>query len=76
MAKGSKSLAFRAGLAHMEDGRIKAKNIFAYWLDEIVIEGKIHGTIYIVDGTYEGSENLPKKLQRILVEQEKSDGDE
>lgn len=52
-----------------EDG-IKTKNVMAYFLDEITITETIHGTTYIVDGTYDGTETLPSKLKRILANEE------
>ena len=53
-----------------KDGRITVKNYSAYFLEEIVVEETIHGTTYIVDGTYEGTETLPSKLKRILANEE------
>ena len=58
-----------------EDDHIKVRNVFCYWLEDVVVETKIHGTRYIVDAIYEGMETLPKKLQRILANEEKSDSD-
>ena len=67
---------FRGGLARFEDGHIIVKNFSAYWLEEIIHFEKIAGTLYIVDGTYEGCETLPSKLKRILANEEKSDSSE
>lgn len=52
------------------ENRITVKNPMAYFLDEIVVEETIHGTTYIVDGVYEGTETLPSKLKRIIANEE------
>ena len=55
----------------LKDGLVTVKNISAYWLDDIVVQETIHGTTYIVDGSYEGTETLTSKLKRILANKEK-----
>ena len=54
----------------VKDGLVTVKNISAYWLDDIVVQETIHGTTYIVDGSYEGTETLTSKLKRILANEE------
>ena len=54
----------------VKDGLVTVKNISAYWLDDIVVQETIHGTTYIVDGYYEGTETLTSKLKRILANEE------
>ena len=51
-------------------GLVTVKNFSAYWLDDIVVQETIHGTTYIVDGSYEGTETLTSKLKRILANEE------
>lgn len=46
------------------------KNLSAYWLPEFTLQRVISGTIYSVSGSYEGTETLDKKLQRILIQQD------
>lgn len=55
----------------LKDGLVTVKNISAYWLDDIVVQETIHGTTYIVDGSYEGTETLTSKPKRILANEEK-----
>ena len=54
----------------VKDGRVTVKNISAYWLDDITVQEIIHGTTYIVDGSYEGTETLTSKLKRIPANEE------
>ena len=49
------------------DGRISAPNLSAYWIPEQTIQRVIHGTTYVVTGTYEGSELFTRKLERIMA---------
>ena len=77
LVKNNKTRVNKPGsLVRREDGHIIVKNIMAYFLDDIIIEEEIHGTIYIVDGSYEGSETLPSKLKRIMLHEEKKADDE
>ena len=50
-----------------EAGHLVVKNLSAWWIPEIRIERKIHGTVYTVTGSFEGNEFLEKKLTRILL---------
>ena len=45
----------------VKDGRVTVKNISAYWLDDITVQETIHGTTYIVDGSYEGNSHEKNK---------------
>ncbi len=47
------------------DSHIHVKNISAYWIPELTITEKIHGTVYTVTGSYEGEETFVRKLERI-----------
>ena len=51
------------------DGHMTAHNISAYWLPEIPIQEVIHGTVYTITGSYEGSQPFIKKLERIMARQ-------
>lgn len=50
-----------------DDGMISVKNLSAYWIPEQTIQEVIHGTTYIVTGSYAGQGLLTKKLERILA---------
>lgn len=69
MSKNNKNKKINPFTVITDDG-IKTQNILAYYLYEITISETIHGTTYIVDGSYEGIETLPSKLKRILANQE------
>ena len=51
------------------DGHMTAHNISAYWLPEIPLQEVIHGTVYTITGSYEGSQPFIKKLERIMARQ-------
>ena len=48
-----------------EDGHIHVKNLSAFWIPELTVTEVIHGTTYVVTGSYEGMENFVRKLERI-----------
>ena len=48
-----------------ENGNIVVKNISAYWIPELTVTEEISSTIYTVTGSYEGEDNLIRKLERI-----------
>ena len=50
-----------------EDGRIHVKNLSAYWIPQLTITEEISGTVYTVTGSFEGTENLLRKLERITA---------
>lgn len=50
-----------------ESGHIRVKNLSAYWLPELTIKEQIGGTVYTVTGSYEGTENFLRKLERIVA---------
>ena len=56
-----------------EVGHLMVKNLSAYWIPEIKVERKIHGTFYSVTGSYEGTELPDRKLTRILLENVEDD---
>ena len=50
-----------------DDGQIVARNIEAYWLQDVFIRREIGGTVYTVTGSYDGTELLNKKLLRVMT---------
>ena len=50
-----------------EDGRIHVKNLSAYWIPQLTITEEISGTVYTVTGSFEGTESLTRKLERITA---------
>ena len=48
-----------------ENGRIHVKNLSAYWIPQLTITEEISGTVYTVTGSFEGTESLTRKLERI-----------
>ena len=51
-----------------ETGHIRVKNPSAFWLPEFTLQRKIGGTIYTITGSYDGTETLDRKMERILAE--------
>ena len=49
------------------DGRIHVKNLSAYWIPQLTITEEISGTLYTVTGSFEGTESLIRKLERITA---------
>lgn len=49
------------------DGRLCVRNFSACWLPDLTLQKKIGRTLYIVDGSYEGTETLDRKLRRIMA---------
>ena len=58
------------------DGRITVPNLSAYWIPEQTIKRVIHGTTYVVTGSYEGAEPFTGKLARIMARNFTSEGTE
>lgn len=50
-----------------EDGHLCVKNLSAFWIPELTVTEVIHGTTYIVTGSYEGEVSFLKKLERITA---------
>ena len=59
-----------------EHDQITTANLSAFWLPELTVREVIHGTTYIVTGSYEGREPFTRKLERILSREFTSDTDE
>ena len=61
-----------------ETGHIRVKNPSAFWLPEFTLQREISGTIYTITGSYNGTETLDRKMERILTEKftEKTEDDE
>ena len=49
------------------NGNLTAKNPLAYWIPEVTITEVIGGTTFTVTGSYEGSELMTRKLERIMA---------
>ena len=43
------------------------KNLSAYWIPQLTITEEIAGTVYTVTGSFEGTESLTRKLERITA---------
>ena len=50
-----------------EDGGIHVKNLSAYWIPQLTITEEISGTLYTVTGSFEGTDSLLHKLERITA---------
>ena len=48
------------------NGTVHVKNESAYWIPEMTVMEVIHGTTYIVNGSYEGTESIYRNLERIM----------
>ena len=47
---------------------IRVKNPSAFWLPEFTLQKEIGGTVYTVTGSYDGTEPLNRKMERIMAE--------
>ena len=56
---------FRHNCYFNEDGHLCVKNLSAFWIPELTVTEVIHGTVYTVTGSYEGTENFVRRLERI-----------
>jgi len=56
-----------------ENGNIVVKNPSAFWLPEVKIVDEVGGTEFTVTGSYTGTEQLHKKLIRIMEQQATED---
>ena len=63
-------------LKHDAAGNIVVPNLSAWWLPEFTLRKKIGGTIYTITGSYEGTETLDKKLERIMAYNSREDSEE
>ena len=50
-----------------ESGRVRVKNVSAYWIPKLTITEVVAGTIYTVTGSYEGTGSFLQKLERITA---------
>ena len=53
-------------IVRIEDGRVRVKNLSAHWLPELTLQRRIGGTVYAITGTYDGTEPLDRRLERIM----------
>ena len=51
-----------------ETGHMRVKNPSAFWLPEFTLQREIGGTIYTITGSYDGTDTLDRKMERILTE--------
>ena len=63
-------------LKHDVAGNIIVSNLSAWWLPEFTLKKKIGGTLYTITGSYEGTETLDKKLERIMAYNSREDSEE
>ena len=54
-------------IENVENNPIHAKNLSAYWIPPITVQEVIHGTTYIVTGSYDGIVPFTHKLERIIA---------
>ena len=59
-----------------QNGTITVPNLSACWLPELTVREVIHGTTYIVTGSYEGHEPFTRKLEQIMTKEFTSVPDE
>ena len=43
------------------------KNLSAYWIPQLTITEEISGTVFAVTGSFEGTDSLLRKLERITA---------
>ena len=63
-------------LKHDADGNVVVPNLSAWWLPEFTLRKKIGSTLYTITGSYEGTETLDKKLERIMAYNSREDSEE
>ena len=51
-----------------EGGHIRVKNLSAFWLPEFTLQKELGGTVYSVTGSFDGTEPLNRKMERIMDE--------
>ena len=57
----------RRSLSQDEQGTLYIQNISAYQIPELSFREEISGTTYTVTGSFEGTQNLLRKLERITA---------
>lgn len=50
-----------------EAGCIHVRNLSAYGIPELTVTEEIGGTVYTVTGSYEGTKNFVRRLERIAA---------
>ena len=58
----------RSSVYRDENGNLHCWNISAYQIPSISLTEEISGTIYTVTGSFEGSQNMLRKLERITAQ--------
>ena len=57
------------------ENHICVRNLSACWLPDLTLTKQIGGTVYEVSGSYEGTELLDRKLNRILAQNLKTEAE-
>ncbi len=58
----------RSSVYRDENGNLHSWNISAYQIPSISLTEEISGTVYTVTGSFEGSQNMLRKLERITAQ--------
>ena len=58
----------RSSVYRDENGNLHCRNISAYQIPSISLTEEISGTVYTVTGSFEGSQNMLRKLERITAQ--------
>ncbi len=58
----------RSSVYQDETGNLHSWNISAYQIPSISLTEEISGTVYTVTGSFEGSQNMLRKLERITAQ--------
>ena len=58
----------RSSVYRDENGTLHCWNISAYQIPSISLTEEISGTVYTVTGSFEGSQNILRKLERITAQ--------
>ena len=58
----------RSSVYRDENGNLHCWNISAYQIPSISLTEEISGTVYTVTGSFEGSQNMLRKLERITAQ--------
>ena len=58
----------RSSVYRDENGNLHCRNISAYQIPSISLTEEISGTVYTVTGSFDGSQNMLRKLERITAQ--------
>ncbi len=65
---GTSETSKRSSMYQDENGNLHSWNISAYQIPTISLTEEISGTVYTVTGSFEGSQNMLRKLERITAQ--------